>query len=157
MARKIGAVVVGMGVVFVVVFALQAVSAVLYPLPEGLDPMDESNAEALSAHLSAMPAVSWALAFGSELVAAFLGALVAGWIARPGPTTTDLSGLAARRTVRVFSSVIVGLALLGSLYNWTLFPHPTWFVGGQLVGYPLVLVTAWALLERRRSAIAPGR
>lgn len=157
MLRKIGALVAGMVVVAGVVFVLQAMSAALHPLPEGLDPMDESDAEALSAHLAAMPPLSWALAFSSELIGAFLGALAAGWIARPRPSTTDLSGFVERRTVRVASGVIVGFATIASVYNWTLFPHPNWFIVGQLVGYPLVLIAAWALLGRRASAIAPGR
>jgi len=30
--------------------------------------------------------------------------------------------------------------------NWTSFPHPTWFIVGQLVGYPLALLAAVRLL-----------
>jgi hypothetical protein len=155
MARKIGAILAGMVVVSVVVFAMQALSARLHPLPPGIDPLDPADSEALLDHLSTMPAISWALAFSSELVGAFLGALVAGWIARPGPSTNDISGHGARRSVRLASGTIVLFALAASIFNWTAFAHPTWFMVGQLAGYPLVLLGAWTLLGKRRSAIAP--
>ena len=74
-----------------------------------------------------------------------LGALTAGWIApnrRPW-----------------FAGGIVLLALLGSLNNWRMFEHPTWFVAGQLIAYPLVFLGAVALLRsvpgRPRGTTAP--
>ncbi|MDH3269756.1 MAG: hypothetical protein OEN56_00395 [Gemmatimonadota bacterium] len=137
MARKALAVVVGMLVVGVVVMILQQVAASIHPLPEGLDPMDPANADAFTAHLEGMPSAAWAAAFLSELIGAFLGAVAAGWIAGDRE--------------RVFSGVIVGLALLASVSNWVSFAHPTWFIGGQLVGYPVVLAAVWALLGKRRS------
>lgn len=135
MVRRIGAVVAGLLVVVVIVTALQAVGSSLHPLPEGLDPMDPADADAFAEHLASMPAISWALAFGSELLGAFLGALAAGWIAKDRP--------------RVVSAIVIGFAVLGSIYNWTSFDHPLWFITGQLVGYPLLLVSAWAVLDRR--------
>ena len=135
MVRKIGAVVVGILTLGAVVMTLQQVAAQLHPLPEGLDPMDRSNAEAFAAHLETMPPAAWVVAFLSEIVGAFCGALVAGWIARD-----------ARRVV---SGVIVGLALVGSIANWNSFAHPTWFIAGQIVLYPTVLFLALLLLEKR--------
>lgn len=155
MARKISAILAGMIVVGGVVFAMQALAARLHPFPPGLDPMDPAQSDAMLHHLSTMPPISWALAFSSELVGAFLGALVAGWIARPGPSTNDISGYASRRSVRLASGTIVLFALAASVFNWTAFAHPTWFMVGQLVGYPIVLFGAWTLLGKRRSAIAP--
>jgi hypothetical protein len=143
MGRKIGAVVVGVLVLGLVVGVLQAIGASFRPLPEGVNPLDPADAEAFAAHLATMPAISWLFAFASELAGALLGALAAGWI--------------AKGAARPISAIIVGLALVGSVLNWTLFAHPTWFIVGQLVGYPLVLAAAWGILGRGRSAGPNGR
>ena len=132
MRRKIGAVAAGIAVVFVVVSALQMVGALIHPLPPGVDPSDAEDAAAFRAYLATMPFASWALAFASELLAAFLGALTAGRIAE------DHRGW--------FAGGIVGLAVLGSIMNWVAFPHPAWFMIGQLVAYPVVFVLASKLL-----------
>ena len=143
MVRKIGALFAGMVVVGVVVMTLQQIASLLHPLPAGLDPTDPDDAEALVQHLTGMPIAAWALAFFSEILGAFCGALTAGWIARDG--------------ARGFSGAIVGLALVGSVMNWAAFAHPTWFIVGQLVAYPLALMAVWALLAKRPPAEAEGR
>ena len=131
MIRKIGAALAGLGVVGVVVFALQSLGASFHPAPDGIP---QPGTEAFAAYVAAMPP-SWAFAFGSELLGAFLGALTAAWIARDH--------------ARLFSGAIIGFALLASVNNWITFEHPMWFVGGQLVGYPVVLMVAWTILGRR--------
>ena len=132
MLRTIAGVVAGFVVVGVVVFGLQQVSAALHPLPAGLDPMDPGQRDAFQAHLAAMPLAAWAVAFASEILGAFLGGLAAGSIAREHP--------------RGAAGVIVGLAVAGSILNWTSFPHPLWFIVGQLVLYPLAFLVVTRLL-----------
>ena len=66
-----------------------------------------------------------------ELLGAFLGALAAARISADW--------------YRVPSGLIVGLATVGSLNNWATFDHPMWFMAGQLVGYPLVLMAVWVV------------
>lgn len=139
MVRNIGAFVAGFLVMGVVVAGLQALSAQIFPLPEGFDPTDT---EALARHTATLPAGAWALAFGSEVLGAFLGALAAGSIAASHQ--------------RRFAAAIVGLALLGSIFNWTSFPHPLWFVVGQLVAYPVALWAAVRLLQPGRSEPPAG-
>ena len=134
MVRNIGALVAGFLVVVVVVSVLQAAGTLLYPPPEGLDPFDPANAEAFATYLENMPPTNWALAWGSEILGAFLGALTAGWIARQHRS--------------VFAGVIVALALAGSINNWLSFSHPTWFIIGQLIAYPLVFLGVVRLLSR---------
>lgn len=134
MLKNVAGVVVGLLVVGLVVGTLQWFGASFHPLPEGLDVFDPASAEPLAAHMETMPTISWAIAFGSELLGAFLGALAAAWIARDA---------------RVVSGIIVGLAVLGSLNNWMTFEHPMWFMAGQLVLYPAVLAGAWAVLASR--------
>lgn len=143
MLRKIVALIAGVLVVGVVVAALQLIGLRLHPVPEGIDPMDPADREALEQFLAAMPLAAWLHVFASEIVGAFLGALVAGWIARD--------------RVRAITGAILVLALCGSVYNWVSFPHPVWFMVGQCVAYPLTLMLVWRLLEsRRRATTAPA-
>ena len=137
MLRKIAAVAAGLLTVGLVVSALQQVSSAIYPLPEGLVPTDPASSDALRDHLATMPPAAWAIAFLSELVGGFFGGLVAGWLASDSP--------------RPFSGAIVGMALVFSSLNWFAFEHPLWFIVGQLVGYPLVLLGVWAILAKKRS------
>lgn len=134
MTRNIIAVVAGILVVFVVVGGLQYAASLLYPLPEGLDPFDPADAEALDAHMSSMPVSAWMLPFAAEIVGVFLGALAAGSIARD------------RKAMLVGALVVVGLA--GSVMNWVSFSHPMWFIIGQLIAYPLVFFAVVRLLRR---------
>ncbi len=133
MLRKIGAIVAGLVVVGVVVMLLQQFAASMHPIPEGLDPFDPDQADAFREHMAAMPAGAWAIGFASELLGAFAGAFVAGKIAQG---------------TRWVSGLIVGLAMLGSVANWMAFEHPLWFMAGQLVAYPLVLMGVWTLTRQ---------
>jgi hypothetical protein len=128
MGRKIGAVAGGVAVVGVVVFSLQWVGTLIHPLPPGVNPGDPDDLPAFTAYLATMPFAAWALAWASEILGAFLGALTAGKIAETHR--------------KRFAGGIVGVALLGSLTNWVSFPHPVWFMVGQLVAYPLVFLAA---------------
>jgi uncharacterized membrane protein len=138
MWRNVLAVPAGLVVTAVVVMVLQSVSSSISPLPPGIDPMDPADAEAFAEHVSGLPLVTWVIVFLSELVGALLGGIVAGRVAT------------SRK--RWFSGAIVGLALLGSLFNWTSFAHPAWFVAGQLLLYPLVLFLVWFAVEPRAGA-----
>lgn len=141
MVRKVAAVLAGVAVVGLSVAALQAVSARLYPLPEGV----EIGTPAFEAFVAGLPVAAWLMVFFSEVLGAFLGGLVAGWIARDRH--------------RAFSAAIAGVAVLGSVMNWASFTHPFWFIAGQLVAYPLALWAVWGVLGRlvpnAREAAAP--
>ncbi len=126
MLRKVSAVVAGLVAMGVVVFSLQWVGSLIHPLPPGVNPADPEDAAAFRAYLATMPVGVWILGLGSELVGAFAGGLVASRIAED------------RR--RLLAGVVVGLALAASVMNWLAFPHPWWFIGAQLVGYPLVFL-----------------
>ena len=140
--RRIVAVVAGLLVLGLVVMTLQQASAVVYPLPEGVDPFDPADAPAFDAYLEDMPALSWVLVFLSELLGAFFGGLTAGWIAWERP--------------KLFSGIIVGLAVAGSVSNWLAFAHPVWFMAGQAVGYVVVVASVWRLLDGFTASI-PGK
>lgn len=133
MWRKIGAVVAGVLVVGVVVMTLQALGAVLYPMPEGLDPRDPAFRDALEEHIRGAPAATLLLAAASEVLGALLGGLTAGWI--------------VRERKAAFAGAIFAVALAGSVLNWTSFAHPWWFIVGQLVAYPATFALTLRLLR----------
>lgn len=143
MVRNIGAAVAGVLTVGLVVMTLQQLSAALHPLPEGLDPFAPESADAFARHMSEMPTVAWVVAMFSEVLGALAGAFVAVWI--------------GRSAAKPLSAIVVGLALAASVANWTAFAHPTWFIVGQLVLYPLVLMAVWAWVAKRPPAEAEGR
>lgn len=138
MWRNVLAIPAGLVVTALVVMGLQWVSSSISPLPPGVDPMDPADAEAFAEHVAGLPLITWVIVFFSELLGAVFGGIVAGRVA------------ISRK--RWFSAAIVGLALLGSLFNWTSFPHPAWFVAGQLLLYPLVLFLVWFTVEPRAGA-----
>lgn len=140
MWRNVLAIPAGFVVTALVVLGLQAISSSISPLPPDVDPMDPADAEAFADYLSGLPVITWVIVFLSELLGALLGGVVAGRVAT------------SRK--RWFSAAIVGLALLGSLFNWTSFSHPAWFVTGQLLLYPLVLFLVWFAVEPRAGAQA---
>lgn len=135
MVRTVIGVVAGVVSLGVVVTLLQQVSSVMHPLPAGLDPMDPADAAAFAEHVAAMPVGAWVVAMLSEVVGAGIGGLVAGTIARDA--------------LRGASGFVVGLATVGSVMNWTAFPHPTWFIISQIVLYPVALMSVWAWLSSR--------
>lgn len=143
MLRNIAAFVAGVATLGLVVISLQQISSALHPLPPGLDPLDPDNAEAFAAHLERMPTMAWIVAMLSEVIGAFCGAVVAGFV--------------GRTAARPLASGVVGLGLMGSLFNWTAFTHPVWFIVGQLVLYPAALMLAWTLLAKRPPTKVEGR
>ncbi len=135
MVRRIGAGLLGVVTLGAVVMTLQQVAAALWPLPEGLDPFDPADADAWTTYLESMPPAAWFLAMLSEVVGAFCGAVVAGWVARD-----------AWKNV---AGVVVGLGLAFSVANWVSFRHPVWFPVGQMALYPAAYLAAVRLLARR--------
>lgn len=127
MARIIGGVLAGFVVLALVVAGLQYLGLLLFPFdPDAM----------------ALPLGALLVAFASELFGAFLGALTAARI--------------AGRHQRWVAAGLVGLALAGSIMNWMAFPHPLWFMAGQLVGYPLVLASVIHLTKPTEGESRPG-
>jgi hypothetical protein len=141
--RNIAAFFAGFLTLGAVVVTLQQLSALIYPFPADLDLFDPAAADAIARHFETMPPAAWIVAMLSEVLGAFAGALVAGWI--------------GRGAARPLSGAIVGMALMGSLFNWSQFEHPMWYIVGQLVLYPAGLMIAWALFAKRPPAEAEGR
>lgn len=134
--RNVGAVLAGLVVMALVVLALQWVGTLMHPLPSGLNPADPAHRDAVLRHTASMPMVSWVLAFLSELVGAGAGAWTAGRLAGTRP--------------RILAGFIVALALFASAVNWGVFPHPLWFMVGQVVAYPAILLGVWRTVAARQ-------
>jgi hypothetical protein len=145
MLRRVSAVLAGAGVVFVVVALLQYLNSLLYPLPEGVSPMDPADAEAFADYLNQMPMRSWVIALGSEVLGAYLGALTAAFVVRDGRMWVP--------------GIVIASGAFASFSNWRLFPHPMWFMVSQPFLYLLVFFLVGRVVresDRVRKARAAG-
>ncbi len=109
-SRKILAVVFGIVVAVVLIIAIEALGHAVYPVPDGLDLTDP---EALQAYVMDAPIAALLFVLGAWLVATLVGGLLACFIAKESPL--------------VYSAIIGGLVLLGTIINLMSIPHPTWF------------------------------
>lgn len=136
--RSIAAVVIGLIVQSGVTFLIHSISAMVYPLPEGVDPNDF---EALGRIMPTMPIGAFALV----LLAWESGALLGGAIA----------ALIASRAPIVHAGIIGGFVLLASAMMLFLLPHPAWMiVAGLLLPLPIALL-AGKLVAMMSSSPAP--
>ncbi len=110
MTRKILAVVFGVVVAVVLIIAIEALGHTVYPVPDGLD---LANPEVLKAYMIDAPIAALLLVLGAWLVAALVGGLSACFIAKESPL--------------VYSAIIGGLVLMGTVINLISIPHPLWF------------------------------
>lgn len=110
MKRKILAVVLGVIAAVVVIIAIEALGHSLYPLPEGLDITDS---EAMRAYVKTLPVAALLIVMAAWIIATLIGGL--------------LACLVARETPFIYSAIIGGLVLLGTIINLMSLPHPLWF------------------------------
>jgi len=108
--RKILAVVFGTVVAVVLIIAIEALGHAVYPMPDGLD---LTNPEVLKAYVMYAPIAALLLVLGAWLVAVLVGGLLACFIAKESPL--------------VYSAIIGGLVLMGTVINLISIPHPLWF------------------------------
>ncbi len=130
--RSILAVLAGGLVCGIVVFAVEAVSSNIFPLPPGVDLTDP---EAIRAAVAQLPPG----AFLFLLLAWFLGPLAGGWVAaRLAPRSPLLHGM-----------IVAGLVVVSALVNLATIPHPAWmWVAGPVV----ILGAGWLGARLARSA-----
>ncbi len=110
MTRKILAVVFGVVVAVLLIIAIEALGHTVYPVPDGLD---LANPEVLKAYMIDAPIAALLLVLGAWLVAALVGGLSVCFIAKESPL--------------VYSAIIGGLVLMGTVINLISIPHPLWF------------------------------
>lgn len=110
MKRKIFAVVLGVIVAVVLIIAVEALSHIVYPLP---DSVDANDMEALRAYVMGAPIGALLFVMAAWIAATLIGGLLACRIARETPL--------------VYAAIIGGLVLLGTVINLLSLPHPLWF------------------------------
>jgi hypothetical protein len=135
MWRNVLAGICGAVVAFITIGLLEAVGTTIFPPPPG---MDFNDRESVRAAMANMPfgALVWVLV--SQLVGTFVGAWLAARIAR-----------AAKTALAVTVGVI---AMLASIGNMLMIPHPIWFWVASLL-FSLPLAYLGGLLACRASAL----
>ncbi len=131
--RSILAILAGLAVMLLLIIAVEAFSAVVYPLPADF----KGTTEEMCAHVEHYP--PWILAV-----------VVPAW---------GFAGLAsawtARRIGNTYSAAIVGLLMLLALVsNLAMLPYPTWFKAANLLVIPLALIAGTRLASRSKSTSA---
>ena len=110
MIRKIVAVVLGVMVAVVLIIAIEALGHAIYPLPDNID---LSDTDAMAAYVLGAPPGALLLVLAAWLVATLAGGLLACRIAREMPL--------------MYSAIVGGLVLLGTIIDLMSIPHPLWF------------------------------
>ena len=110
MKRKIFAVVLGVIAAVVLIIAIEALGHSLYPLPASIDVTDT---DAMEAYVTTLPVTALLIVMAAWIVATLVGGLLACFIARETPL--------------IYSAIIGGLVLLGTIINLMSLPHPLWF------------------------------
>ena len=124
MGREVLAVVGGLAVAVLAIFAIEMLGHSLYPLPPDVD---LTNPEALRAAAAAIPTAAYALVLMGWLIGACLGGFVAVKLIRGASTRPAL--------------IVGALILAGAIYNMVTMPHPVWMVVGAVLGIiPAALV-----------------
>jgi hypothetical protein len=133
--RSVGAIAAGCAVAFVLVVAVELLSAVVHPYPEGFNGTDEE----VCRHVERCPA--WVLA-----------AAVAAWGA------TALAGTwTAGRLGNRGCALFLGLLLLSAvILNIAMLPYPLWFKIAVLIVIPAAIVCGDRLSNRRTRASGTG-
>jgi hypothetical protein len=110
MKRKIFAVVLGVIAAVVIIIAIEALGHSLFPLPAG---MDVTDTDAMKAYIVTLPTAALLIVMAAWIIATLTGGLLACIIARETPL--------------IYSAIIGGLVLLGTIINLMSLPHPLWF------------------------------
>lgn len=127
MKRKVFAVVLGVVVAVVVIIAIEMLGHSVYPPPDGLD---LTNTEAMRAYVMDLPLGALLFVMAAWLVATLAGGLLACFIARETPL--------------IYSAIVGGLVLVGTIINLMSIPHPLWFsITSVLAIIATIFVTGW--------------
>jgi hypothetical protein len=107
------------------IFAVEAFSHNLYPVPVGLD---EESADAMKIYVAGLPVTAFLLLIAAWALGSLLGGFVIGKLA-PNPDSTRMA-------------YIAGVALtISAILNFIQIPHPIWvMLIGVLTFIPLVIV-----------------
>ena len=94
-----------------IIFSLEIVNHIIYPIPKG---MDLNNTEALNAYTSAAPMIVFILLIISYSLGSLVGGLVSSSIATYNKMTQSITT----------GGILMGLGV----YNLFMIPHPIWTI-----------------------------
>ncbi|MGI9222106.1 MAG: hypothetical protein ACR2QS_13840 [Woeseiaceae bacterium] len=123
MLRNILAGIIGIAIAVAIVFLADKLSHMMYPLPNGLD---TSDMEALRDHIATLPIGALLSVMAGWVVAAFVGAVVAGRI--------------GDAKAWIHPTVVGGFVFTATTANLIAIPHPHWFTAVSLTA---ILASAW--------------
>lgn len=117
MGRSILGFLAGAIVAMCVIAAVEGLSSLMHPMPEGMDPRDTQQVRDFVATLPPS-------AFAMVILAWSLGALAGGWLA----------GRIAGRSTGIHGMTVGLLLMLGAIVNMALIPgHPGWVWAGGIL------------------------
>lgn len=129
--RTLAAIVAGLLLAFALVVAVELLSAVVHPLPEGFG----GSTEEMCRHVERYPPWVLAVVVPAWAVAAFAGT----WT--------------AQRIGNLYSAVLVGLLFVAALvFNISMLPYPIWFKVANLLVIPTAVVAGGRRSKRRQTA-----
>jgi len=123
MIRNIGALIAGIVIAFVLIYLIEMLGHAIYPPPPDLD---FSNPDAVRPYIATLPIVALLFPMIGWLLGAFAGSFVANICGDAKPY--------------VFSGIVGGLVLAGTIANLIMIPHPLWFSITALIG---IVASAW--------------
>src|SRR5262245_28565307 len=118
--RSVVGVVVGVVITIGLIIVFEAISAVLFPAPEGTNMADM---EQMKAFIAGLPTIAFVLYLLFHGIATFCGAFVGAFIAGRSQISHAL--------------IIGAFPFLGAIINLAYIPHPTWFIAPALLAYPV--------------------
>ena len=110
----------GLFAAVLIIGGIQALSSLIYPLPEGVDVNDR---EAMKAFIGSLPAG----AFGLVLASYFTGTLVGTW----------LTSRIIRGVQRAPAFAVGSLLFAAAVLNMLSIPHPGWFMIVCVLAFPV--------------------
>lgn len=120
--RKLGGILLGAIVGYVIVSAIEMINLLLFKPPAGLDFKDPA---AMARYIESLPQSAFVLVVVAWLIGAFVGVVIATRVAR-----WRVAGL------------IVGMLMIGAtVSNFFRFNHPIWAIVAAVIG---LLVAIWA-------------
>ena len=123
MGRNIGAGVAGVIIAGLLVWCVETIGHLVYPMPEGLDYTDM---DAMGAYIAALPVGAFLFVVAAWAVGSLVGTMVA---SRLGTAPAY-----------IFAVLVGGFVLLGIGISVAAFPHPTWMAVAGVVG---TIAAAW--------------
>jgi len=126
--RRVAAVIVGLAVAMLLVTLAEQMVHQMYPPPAG---MDMKNMELVKAYVAKLPLAPLVIVLAGWLVATFLGALIAGKIARH----------------RIAAYVVGGLLFCAGIANAAMIPAPLWFSVVSFIDYIVATLAAARLVN----------